>query len=61
MTNKIQTTHEQRAIAIAHNDIFLKSISLNHLSLAYSIFDSSGEQWIPGYQLTRKEKEVEGI
>lgn len=61
MTNKIQTTHEQRAIATAHNDIFLKSISLNHLSLSCSMYDNSGKQWLSGYQLTRKEKEIDGI
>lgn len=61
MTNKIQTTHEQRAIATAHNDIFLKSISMNHLSLAFSLSDNSGKQHLLSYQLTRKEKEVEGI
>jgi len=60
---KQMTTHEQRELAHAHNNIFVKSFIQTKLSIAFPLWDSVnvGKEWARGYVLKQAVKEVDGI
>ena len=57
------TTFELREVANAHNNIFMKCLMGNKLSLAYQMNKpvESGKEWARAYQLKQVVKEVDGI
>jgi len=60
---KQMTTHEQRELAHAHNNIFMKSFIQTKLSLAFPLWNSvdTGKDWARMYQVKQIVKEVDGI